>query len=227
MGAEVLEIIIACVLKLGGWKNRQMHIEYNTAQVLWLRDQVARHVKVPHRFVCFSDAEIEGVEVIPLTDDLPGWWSKIELFKRDLGRVFYLDLDTVIVGDITPMVLHGHKFSVLRNLSSKTAGRIGSGVMAWSGDQTHIYTEFMRDSQRHMAECVVSEKWGDQGFIQSVQRSTGRGWKFLQDLFPAQIVSYKFDLQRRDPEPQNTIVCFHGEPKPWETNHKWVPKLEH
>ncbi len=218
------ELLIACVLKTGGWKNRHMHVEYSAAQVRWLRDQVLKNLRVEHRFVCFSDIVIDGVEVIPLTDNLPGWWSKIELFKQDYGRVFYIDLDTVIVGDITHMVKHKHSFTVLRNLSSKMAGRIGSGVMAWSGDHSHIYHEFMKDPVGHMAECVTSAKWGDQGFIQCFKRGNG-GWKYLQDLFPNQIVSYKFDLRKKDPRPENRIVCFHGEPKPWETTHKWVPPL--
>lgn len=216
--------VVACVMKTGGWKNRHMHVEYTAAQVRWLRDQVAANLRTAHRFVCFSDIEIDGVEVVPLTDNLPGWWSKIELFKHDLGRVFYIDLDTVITGDITRMVKHPHTFSVLRNLSSRQTGRIGSGVMAWSGDHSHIYNAFMADPERHMRECVTSEKWGDQGFIQSVQRNNG-GWHYLQDIFPGRIVSYKFDLKRRDPHPDNRIVCFHGEPKPWETKHKWVPVL--
>lgn len=215
-------ITIACVLKTGGWKNRHINVEYHPRQVIWLRDQVAQHVKCEYRFVCFSDIEIEGVEVIPLTDDLPGWWSKLELFKHDLGKVFYLDLDTVIIDDITHMVKYNHKFSVLRNLSSKAPGRIGSGIMAWSGDQSHIYREFMKDPDRHMKECTTSENWGDQGYLQKYLKGD---WEYLQYIFPAQMGSYKFDFAKSDPWRGTRIVIFHGEPKPWETAHKWVPKL--
>lgn len=218
-------ITIACVLKTGGWKNRHMNIEYHPKQVQWLRDQVARHVKCDYRFVCFSDIQIEGVEVIPLEDNLPGWWSKLELFKRDMGKVFYLDLDTVIVSEITHMMRYAHKFTVLRNLSSSAPGRIGSGIMAWDGDCSHIYNEFIADAKRHMDECTVSSKWGDQGFIQEHMRERG-GWEYFQDLFPGQLVSYKFDLGRGNPRQPNRIVIFHGEPKPWETNHNWVPPLQ-
>jgi hypothetical protein len=216
--------VVACVLKTGGWKNRHMKVEYDARQVIWLRDQVAQHLRTGYRFVCFSDIDIDGVDVIPLTDNLPGWWSKIEMLKQDYGRIFYLDLDTVITGDITRMVKHPHRFSVLRNLSSKQTGRIGSGVMAWSGDHSIIYKTFMQNADVYMAEYVVSEKWGDQGFIQDVMKNNG-GWDCLQDLFPGRIVSYKFDLYRRDPKPDNRIVCFHVEPKPWQTKHKWVPPL--
>jgi hypothetical protein len=215
-------ITIACVLKTGGWKNRHINVEYHPRQVIWLRDQVARHVKCDYRFVCFSDIEIEGVEVIPLTDDLPGWWSKIEMFKHDLGKVFYLDLDTVIIDDITHMVKYDHKFSVLRNLSSKADSRIGSGIMAWSGDQSHIYHDFMKDPDRHMRECTTSSNWGDQGYLQHYLNGK---WEYLQDIFPAQMGSYKFDFAQGNPWRGARIVIFHGAPKPWETAHEWVPKL--
>lgn len=225
MGAEALEIItIACVLKTGGWKNRHINVEYHPRQVIWLRDQVAKHVKCDYRFVCFSDIEIDGVEVIPLTDNLPGWWSKICMFKHDLGRVFYLDLDTVIIDDITHMVEYNHKFSVLRNLSSKAANRIGSGIMAWNGDHSHIYHEFMKDPVCNMAKYVTSDRYGDQGFIQDVQEKHG-GWAYIQDIFPFQMGSYKFDYGQRDPWKGARIVIFHGSPKPWETTHSWVPPL--
>lgn len=159
--------------------------------------------------------------MIPLRDDLPGWWAKMALF-REFEDAFYIDLDTVIVGDITRMVKHKHKFTVLRNLSSKQPGRIGSGVMAWRGDYSHLYQAFMAEPARHMAECTTSAKWGDQGFIQHVQREHG-GWDHFQDLWPERIKSYKYDMRRGDPPKGCRIVCFHGVPKPWEAQNKWIP----
>jgi len=215
--------VIACVLKSGTWKNRHIKVEYCGDHVRWLRDQISNNLRTNHRFVCLSDLDINGVDVIKLQDDLPGWFSKIELF-REFNEAFYIDLDTVITGDITRMVKHSHKFTVLRNLSSKNSGKIGSGVMAWGGDYSIIYKKFMENPQKYVNEYVTPEKWGDQSFIQDVLRDHA-GWDHFQDLFPGRIVSYKFDLYRRDPKPDNRIVCFHGEPKPWQTKHKWVPPL--
>ena len=212
---------IVCVLKTGVWRNRHMRVEYGPDHVRWLRDQFPRFVGTAYRFVCMSDIQIPGVDVIPLRDDLPGWWSKLEMF-REFDDVFYVDLDTVIVGDITRMVKYRHRLTVLRNLSSKQPGRIGSGVMAWRGDYSHLYHEFMADPQRHMAECVTPERWGDQGFIQHAQRDRG-GWDHFQDLWPGRIKSYKFDLHRGRPTKDCRIVCFHGDPKPWQVNVDWVP----
>lgn len=212
---------VACVLKSGGWQNRRMYVEYTPDHVRWLRDQFRAQVSAPHRFVCLTDyAVIAGVETIRLQDDLPGWWSKLELF-RELDDAFYVDIDTVITGDISHMLAHPHRFSVLRNLSSPAGRRIGSGVMAWRGDYSHLYRRFMRAPESHMAECRTGAKWGDQGFIEHEQLERD----YLQDLFPGQIVSYKLGLGRGDPGPDHRIVCFHGEPRPWQVRHSWVPRF--
>jgi len=214
---------VACVLKSGGWRNRSMHVEYLPADVIWLREMVRAHLDRPHRFVCLSDVAVPGVEVIPLQDDLPGWWSKIELFRTFVQtRVLYLDLDTVLVGDITAMArhpLHTPTLTVLRNLSTRAGNRIGSGVMAWSGDYSRIYRRFMEAPVSHMNDCRTSEKWGDQGFIASQVKVR----QYFQDVFPDQVVSFKTDLRRGAPGPANRVVCFHGEPRPWAVRAAWIP----
>jgi hypothetical protein len=210
---------IVCVLKTGGWRNRHMAVEYTPDNVRWLRDQLPGKVGCDYRFVCLSDVPIAGVDVIPLRDALPGWWSKMELF-REFAHAFYVDLDTVIVGNITKMVRHRHEFTVLRNLTRPESGQIGSGLMAWSGDYSRLYRAFMADPDRHMAECVTTQKWGDQGFIQSKMQR----FDYFQDLFPGAVVSYKADLLKvKDPGLDCRIVCFHGAPKPFDVRHSWVP----
>jgi hypothetical protein len=76
--------IIACVLKSGlfkPWGHKDYTVQYGPHHVLWLREQFARQLSAPHRFICLTDMDIPGVEPRPLRDDLPGWWSKMELFR--------------------------------------------------------------------------------------------------------------------------------------------------
>lgn len=210
---------IACVMKSGGWKNRNHRVEYGPSHVRWLRDQFTRQVTLPFRFVCLSDVQIAGVDVIPLQDDLPGWWSKMELF-RALDEAFYVDLDTVITGNIDPMLAYAHRFTALKALSAANGNRLGSGVLAWGRDMSGLYREFMADAPRHMRECNTPANWGDQGFIE--HHTTGV--EYFQDLFPGKIKSYKIDFLRGKPIAGASIVCFHGQPKPWEVKHDWVPR---
>lgn len=215
------ELVVTCVLKSGSFMNRQIKLEYSAAQVLWLKKQVETHLKLPHKFICMTDIDIPGVETRKLLDEFPGWWSKMELF-REFDSCFYIDLDTVIVGDISNIVSYNHDFTVLTNLSNPASGRIGSGVMAWNKDLSHLYTKFKQNSIKYIKEFVVSDKWGDQGFIESNMKIPHR----FQNMFPNSILSYTFGLPNKDIIPEKCrIVCFHGAPKPWETTHKWVPAI--
>lgn len=91
-----MTLTIACVLRSGG--------VYDAEWVAKLQRGVARHMTLPHRFVCLSDVDVP-CERIPLVTDWPGWWSKIELFRKGLfdGPVLYTDLDSVITGPLDGM----------------------------------------------------------------------------------------------------------------------------
>ena len=85
-------ITVACVL----WGNK-----FSDKYAQNLKSMVERNTTVPHRFICFSDRKIEGVETKFLRPGMQGWWNKLQLFDGTLkGRVVYLDLDTLITGNI-------------------------------------------------------------------------------------------------------------------------------
>lgn len=201
-------LTVACVLKTGVWKNLTKTVEYLPEHVGRLQALTAKYLTLPHRFICLSDTKVP-CERIPLVHDWPGWWSKIELFRPGLfdGPVLYLDLDTTIVGKINHMVQH-NAFTALMNLSARKRDRIGSGILFWHGDYSHIYEAFKQDPERHMARYVTSDRWGDQGFLQDHLES----WVFWQDLFPNQVRSQKLD----PPHAEDRILCAHGRPKPWD-----------
>lgn len=208
---------VFCVYKSGGFKNGKRPVEYNATQVQWLKRQCDKHLSGVE-FVCLTDVgEIEGVNTIPLLHDWPGWWSKIELFRFE--NVFYIDLDTVILNDIRYM-LDLDDFHALRNLSQhKRRGRIvmGSGIMTWGRSYRHVYDNF--DIGRIGLYSRSQNKWGDQGYIHEQVN-----YKPLQDAFPDKIYSYKFDGIDQS-NPPGDIICFHGNPKPWDSGQDWVPPI--
>lgn len=212
---------VICVLKTGGWEVRGRKVFYTEKHVKWMQRQVEKHAPdVP--FVCLSNIDIPGVDVIPLEHDWPGWWAKMELFRLDIGPVLYLDLDMVITGPLDELMSHPHEFSSKHN-SGKSHTSMNSSVMLWSGPRPDIYDPFIADPQRWMRECADKRCWGDQGFI---ERHVTH-WDCIEDLFPGAVVSYKRNVRRsktRKPRPETRIVSFHGKPKPWEVQHDWVPK---
>lgn len=186
--------IIATVLRTGGWCDE--------SDVVRLAEQVARHCG-EHRFVCLTDVErIPGVEVIPLVHSWPGWWSKIELFRGGLftGPVLFLDLDTIVLADISDMA--GGSFAMLRDFY--TPQRLASGVMAWTDDAPSvIYDTFRENPETHMR---LYARGGDQRFIRDHTPA-----RALQDIHTG-IYSYKVDCMNGVPADAR-LVCLHGEPK--------------
>lgn len=176
-----------------------------------LRDQCAKYAPGTE-FVCLSD--IGGM---PLLHKWPGWFSKIEMFRLP-GPCLYMDLDTVIVDSLAPLleIARTRPFTVLRDFNHPA--RVQSSVMAWSADNDtlgRLYTRFRCHPRHHMAENNCSEFWGDQGFIQRY----AEGWEFWQDRIPGALVSYK--KQCRDGVPDGArVVVFHGKPRPWEVELK-------
>lgn len=191
------QILVTCVYKSGG--------HYTPDYVYRLRDNL-KAVTPNARFVCLSDQALE-VDTIPLIHNWSGWWSKIELFRPKLFSepVLFVDLDTVFRKDITPLMDYPHKFTAIRNFMHPANG-MASAVMAFNGDYSHIYRQFIADRpKRVMAEYRTSAKWGDQDYIK--QHVTPEYW---QDIRRGEVTSVK--LHRRTAKER--IVCFHGKPKP-------------
>lgn len=137
----------------------------------------------------------------------PGWWAKLEVF-RFKGPILYMDLDTSITGPLDDLLAAAeqHDFIALRDFYRPT--QMGSGLMAWSGDISYVYHEFLLNPEGHMKRCRTPKCWGDQGFIDGVVRRK----TYWQDILPGQVVSYKKHGITNDAN----VVCFHGKPRPWD-----------
>lgn len=186
---------ILTVLRSGG--------EYRREHADRLRAQCAVHAPGVE-FVCLT----EGAGLV---SDWPGWWAKIEAF-RHAGPVLYMDLDTTVCGPLAPLLeaAEQHDFIALRDFNPGQR-EMGSGLMAWRGDMSHLVREFERDPAEHMARCTVPRWWGDQGFIEPLTPSR----TYWQDLLPGAVVSWKKHCQNGVPS-GTRVVCFHGKPRPWE-----------
>lgn len=206
---------VICVLKSGGI--------YTPEWVAKLQAGVSRNLTGPHRFVCLSDVEVP-CERIPLENDWPGWWSKIELFRVGVitERTVYLDLDTVITGPIDDLFHIPSAFAMLENFSNP--GMVGSGVMWFNGKAPpNLYEKFARQPDAYIAHYQRNagkengSYLGDQAYIWD---TIGRDVPRIQDFFPG-IHSYKRTCRSGLPKDAR-IVVFPGNPKPTELNDPWL-----
>jgi hypothetical protein len=101
---------------------------YGPEYVNNLRTGVSRHLKRPHRFVCFTDdgqGLRDDVEVQPLPPlGLPAGhgdtrWQKLALFRKELGGLagtaLFLDLDLVVVDSLEPFFDEPGRFLIIRD----------------------------------------------------------------------------------------------------------------
>lgn len=206
---------VICVLRSGGI--------YDAEWVRKLRDAAERQIKRKHRFRCLSDVDVP-CERIPMQHDWPSWWSKIGLFKPGVieGESLYLDLDTVLVGEveISNLLRIGPDFAMLQ--SFWTEDMVGSGVMWFGGDNVphKVYEKFAKQPQAYIAHHKRNADGpyvGDQAFIADC---LGPDIERVNEYLTG-IKSYKMHCFRRLPA-DASIVCFHGRPRPTEVDHDWM-----
>lgn len=205
------ELTVACMLRSGG--------VYGPEWVLRLRDGVARHLPLPHRFICMTDVSVDGVECRPLVRNDPKWWGKMELY-REFERAMYFDLDTVIVRDLSPFAGYSRRRAVLRDFyAARTqADMIGTGMVLWNDfGMRHVWDAYERDPEGTMRTFARRSDVFTLREIGDVDR--------IQSLWPHQVVSYKAECQDGRPA-EARVICMHGPPrlselKPWH----WLRKL--
>lgn len=199
---------IVTVLRTGG--------DFNEAHVEWIQRQVGRQI------VCLTDSkeEMRAVAKIPLTQNLGGWWSKMEMFRPDnlLTDFLYVDLDTVFLYGVPHEVFTLRETVVLSDMYG--GEHINSGLMHIRAEDKHaVWEDWQRDPMGHMTEAGNG---GDQKFLDKHFRDKKR-W---QGLFPNMVISFKADYQKRGWHGGEQIVCFHGQPRPWAvmSEHPWIPQ---
>lgn len=215
----------AAVLRHGG--------AYNARYVNNLFNNIVRQVRAPFTFSVLTDKLDVGlhpaIRILPLRHPWTGWWSKIEMFAPGLwadGRVWYFDLDTILVGNITEMVTDpslGDDFYALRDFGFKD--RLASGVMTWKvGDPavSEIYNQFALKPEAIMSSCCTL---GDQCWVGIANTSRN----FLQDKYPGKFVSFKIHCPDGKCIQQGaSVVAFHGLPRPLDaiknSQYAWVQR---
>ena len=130
--------------------------KYGADYVNRLYNMVKRNTTLPFTFVCFTDdaegldAEIDARPLPPM--DLPEGrergWRKLSIFQKDSGldgRVLFLDLDTVIVGNIDDYLTIDGDFILIRHWKPSEKHGIGeTGVFRFeAGSHTDLFEHFM------------------------------------------------------------------------------------
>lgn len=137
------------------WKGNTMghtRPDYGPKHVNRLRAMVERNLRLPHEVVCVTDdpAGIDSrVRIVPLWSELRQHgrcFVRLKAFARDMHKVLgarflSLDLDTVITGDITPLVERPESFVIWAD-PSRLLPYCGSMWMLSAGAHPEVYEKF-------------------------------------------------------------------------------------
>jgi hypothetical protein len=175
---------VVCLLRQGG------KVGYDASWVDKLQRGVQRNLTIPHRFVCFSDCEV-NCERIELESGDHGFWSKMQMFKAGAltGPTLYLDLDTVICGNLDDIIdCIQHEQFVMWIEADKNIH--SSAFMYWQGDHSNLWDTFISKPLSYWKSLYsVPPLYGDQAVISEHTRHT-----LLTDHCPAEwfhIANYK------------------------------------
>ncbi|KAJ0406518.1 hypothetical protein P43SY_001449 [Pythium insidiosum] len=235
--AEPLMVSVVCVK----WGTK-----YGVDYVDKLYRGVMRHVdssRVGVRFVCLTD-DAAGIDAsgditcIRLEGNWRGWWNKAELFSPAVAATLerycvYIDLDTVIVGDLTELFLAlAYRLDVTRVFMLRTdamaneqrLGGYNSSIIAWQNESTNqseqgglsaVYELLVEHFDTITSYIYKLDHW----FEMMLPAIT-----FVEDLAPGGIVEYQ-SLEAREMAlpPAARVVCFPLRPKPHEATASWIP----
>jgi hypothetical protein len=128
--------------------------EFTHEHVRILKRMVERNLSVPHKFLCVTDDDMEGIDTVPLVWDkhVPGTcFIRLQQRHPDYGnmvgadRVLNLDIDVVVVGNLDSLVTRPEPNLWFRNPNFPKPRRAPyqtSIQILTPGTHTELYTEF-------------------------------------------------------------------------------------
>jgi hypothetical protein len=203
--------------------------KFGPEAVIALRNMVRRHYKQPHRFVCITDDAkgLKDIETLPLWTDHsevpspngprnPSCYRRLKLFAPEmealLGKRFVsMDLDTVVVGDLSPIFDRPEDFVIWGETDPRSFYN-GSMFMQTAGARAQVWKDF--NPRTSPKEAKKAGRFGsDQGWI-SHKLGPGEAMWGRQDG----VYSYRVHIEPHGDDylPENArLVMFHGRVDPW------------
>jgi hypothetical protein len=226
------------------WKWRQFRYrsKFEGHHVNILRNMVKRHYPHPHEFVCITDDTTridKSIRTVELWDDYstmqsphgeeyPSCYRRLKLFSKDAAKIVggkrfvWVDLDTVIVGDMSPLWNRPEDFVIWGDTHPKTPYN-GSMVMMDAGARPQVWEKFCpRESPISTRRARM--QGSDQAWIAYILGPHEARWGREDGVY-----SFRMDIKRstsRDLPKDARVVFFHGNEDPWDAEvqgrYPWV-----
>lgn len=229
-------LTIACFLWRRGRKgfNLPSVCDYGPEHVLKLKRGLECHLRVPFRFVCVTDrpelfnGDVETIRLWNKCRDLGGCYNRLYAFSPEIEallgpRFVMIDLDCVIVGDVTALFRRREDFIINRYCPLATDSNPipqlynGGIIMMSAGARRHVWDSFDRLLSPALIANNPSVVGTDQAWIRMVLGEGEATWGPEHGVYEAR------GMKPEDPLPKNArIVMFAGRRDPSQMQHKWV-----
>lgn len=214
------------------WKPKRIYrSQFCAHHVNVLASMIRRNYRKPHKCLVVTDIpdgiDTSLVTVVKAWNDFaeiqslygerqPSCYRRLRAFHPEIGEIFgerfvSLDLDTVIVKDITPLFDRPEDFVIWKEQDPRSYFN-GSIFMLRAGARPQVWKAFASDPKAAQRKAKTAGRFGsDQAIISDV---LGRGeatWGKEDGVY-----SYRVDIEGTGVLPENArVVCFHGGTDPW------------
>lgn len=179
-------INVVCVLH----STPNSFIQYTPEYVQKLKRGFERNLSVSHRFICFSNINIEGVEVIPLQKkSWWGHWSKMEIFTPKVlqGPTIYSDIDALVCKNIDCLATHKDNLVMIRDYYP----HIYNSTLMYFNSNDNMYNELYQYMCNNEQEIKQKYEWigqgkshGDQALIYDFVKSKNKHIDMWDEILP-------------------------------------------
>ncbi len=207
------------------WKNpgllKKGHgFSFSSEHVNRLYSMVKRHLHIPFEFCCITDDPrgiVDGIRTIPLWQDhrnLGGCYVRLKAFSEEMKEIIgprfvWMDLDTVILGDITPLFDRTEDMVIWGDTARNTPYN-GSMVLMNAGSRKQVWETFSPDKKE------LGRKLGyvgtDQAYIAACLGPHEKRWSTHDGVY-----SFRCHIKatgKTIPPPGARIIFFHGSADP-------------
>src|SRR5688572_22386450 len=143
--------------------------KYGTEYVAKLKAGVARNLNRPHEFICFrDDVPIPDVHLLKVRD---GCYVRLRMFdaewrkRNGFDTVLCFDLDTVITGDLGPIVDRPEPFVILHRTHFNPCPFNGSVMLLRDGAPQQVWDDFNIADAEQVSMADGSWRGSDQTWI--------------------------------------------------------------
>ncbi|MEA1909918.1 MAG: hypothetical protein U9M89_02775 [Patescibacteria group bacterium] len=195
-------IDIVCVLR----KSKDFDVDY----VEHLKDGIDKNLSIPYNFTCLTDTK-PNCDYLPLTENLPGWWNQIEIFKPQLfqNQVFYFDLDQIIVGNIDELCSYTGTFGALHRFNRNKD--MSTSFMSFNPKKmSYLWEEYKTGKYNKFMVPPISGE--NKSIALNFFKPNVSDWDCISDLYPNTFLNYKVQY-RKNPR-KCKILWFHCKPRP-------------